>query len=179
MQPAIQAPGAYLFWASNAFNGTVAKFMGPVSSCAQLGQTAKTYDQLPVSRFAWKAQYLDGSPPSRLSRTNYHTVLERPNGTTALIYEECHGQVRCQDDSSSIDCVCDHPDPEIDDQANQLSTSGFSAASGPSLIGNWSSGPLNGGARVTHPAISGPRTNNAYLLFFMRGKKIWYTRIKE
>lgn len=172
-EPMLTRDGAYLFWASNAFNGTVAKFMGPVSSCSQLDQNAKTYDQLPDSRFAWKAQYLAGSPSTSLSRTNYHTVLERPNGTTALIYERCHGQEKCiEEDPSSIDCDCGYQD-------NQLSTSGFSAGSGPSLIGNWSSGPLNGGARVTHPAISGPRTNNAYLLFFMRGKKIWYTRIKE
>ena len=185
-EPAMTRDGEYLFWASNAWAGgsTMAEYIGPETSCTQLMQSPKAYSNLPNSRFAWKDQYTSGSTSQRTSRTNYHAILEKydvnDKGPTALIFEECQGQTNCLVPSDR-DCVCEG-------QNEWLSTTGFSAGGAPTTITSLGSGPLNTTnglgvpVRVTHPAISGrqaPPPDGRWLLFFMRGKKIWYTMISE
>lgn len=174
-EPMLTRNGLYLFWASNAFKGGVAKYLKSNLACGQLSQSAKTYDNLPAGDFAWRDQYGSTSQNEDETRTtNYHTVIERPNGDTALIFEECHGKIACNGDPNNRDCEClDH---------NQhLSTTGFEGNQQPVEITSCCSTKLNGNFRTTHPAIAGPRNaqTNSWVLFYMRGKKIWYTKIKE
>jgi len=178
-EPFLTRDGQYLFWASNAWEGTgrVAHYIYTGTACAQLQQSPTPYDNLSSSKFAWKDQYTSGFTYQKTSRTNYHTVAERTSdGKTALIFEQCVGQTACDPlQFGNRDCACDG-------QNDFLSTTGFAAGGQPTAITNWSSGPLNvAGGRVSHPAISGPQNTNdgSWLLFFMKGKKIWYTKVKE
>lgn len=186
IEPMLTRDGQYLFWSSNAFNGgRIAKYIGPVSPCTQIDQIAETYDQLDWVRFPWKDQYTLGAAKEMTSKTNYHTLVERPDKTSALIFTACDGQEKCPDsenpDLSYRDCVCV-------DQSKKLSTTGFSGGNtvGPTLIEDLESEGLNNsGNRVAHPAISGPQNpvDDSWLLFFMRKKNgfkgIWYTKIAE
>ncbi len=185
-EPAMTRDGKYLFWASNAwgFPGTMAEYIGPESSCTQLMQSPAAYSTLPSNRFAWKDQYTTGSTNRLTSRTNYHQILEKLHptnqGATALIFEECQGQTECVVPQDR-DCECEAQD-------EWLSTTGFTAGGAPTLIENLSGTSavlhktMSSGkrVRVTHPAISGPQTaDGRWLLFYMRGKSIWYTMISE
>jgi len=155
----------------------VAHYIFTDTACAQLQQSPPPYDNLSSSKFAWKDQYTSSFTYQKTSRTNYHTILERTSdGKTALVFEQCVGQTACDTlQFGNRDCECDG-------QNDYLSTTGFAAGGQPTPITNWSSGPLNVvGGRVSHPAISGPQntTGDSWLLFFMKGKKIWYTKVKE
>lgn len=194
-EPALTRDGKYLFWASNGWAGGVAEYMGGdgFARCSQLDQSRTSYANLPGQRFAWKDQYL-GSPATSTSRTNYHTVIERFHfddaGDTALIFERCHGQVSCAQ-GGVRDCECLGPDENEDgvpDDKVRLWTTGFEAAPGPYLIDRCEGCTGNEGiwkeqGRTTHPAVAGPENTDSgrdgWLLFFMRGKKIWYTKIAE
>lgn len=182
-EPFFSRNSEYFFWASNAWGGigNVAHYIGPETlRCSQAMQTPKEYDTLPASgtpRFSWRDQYIDNgtyaSQRVKTSRTNYHTLVEKSSGRTALIFEECQGQVPCaQAGAGSRDCWCD-------DNNEFLSTTGFLANGQPSNIVDHPGGPINVG-RATHPAISGGQNaDGSWLLFYMRGKKIWYTKVKE
>ncbi len=183
-EPMMTRDGQYLFWASNAWGGQnrMAHAIGPVSACTQLQQTPVPYSDLAASRFAWKDQYAGTPTYTKTSRTNYHAVVERRDGTVALIFEECQGQIHCDlAQPGNRDCECEL------NQNQWFSTTGFAAGGQPTLIANHSSGPLNASTsqgvpiRVTHPAISGPQhaTNNSWILFFMRDRRIYYTKLKE
>lgn len=206
-EPALTRDGKYLFWASSGWtNGKVAEYIGGegFARCSQVDQGRQSYANLPDSgqRFAWKDQYLPLGNTSSTSRTNYHTVVERSHvndeGATALIFEKCHGQVLCQD-GGLRDCECLESDANNDDKDDRrLWTTGFDASGGPYPIENcngcsgnaalWKTQPKTESNpttqfRSTHPAIAGPEYTTAgrdgWLLFFMRGKKIWYTKIAE
>jgi hypothetical protein len=178
-EPMLTRDGRYLFWASNAFAGTEARFIEVASPCTMLNEASQNYGNLPGNRFAWVDQYTVGALADLTSRTNYHTVVERPDGKTALIFERCHAQqeVECLEDPSSRYCDCE---PNY----GSLQTTGFTAVGEPHPIqpccaatGKELNRPT---VRYTHPAISGPRNaDGSWLLFFMRGKKIWYTKIAE
>lgn len=184
-EPMLTRDGKYLFWTSNAFTakGTYAKYIYRDLPCTQLNQTPTLYSSLPASQFKWRDQYI--STPSttaqKTAKTNYHTVLEQPGFTeSALIFEQCAGQVDCDDnnpDPGNRDCQCKP-------QNNKLSTSGFAANGKPYIIcngtitGTESGGQLNPtNQRTTHPAIAGPKGNHGWVLFYMRQKNIWYTKI--
>lgn len=177
-EPMLTRDGRYLFWASNAFNGgNVARYIGPVASCTQVNQTPRSYATLPSNLFPWKDQYSQGFTETRTGKSNYHTVVERPNGVSALIFETCSGQVDCAaGGSDNRDCRCK-------EQKKKLSTTGFADGNdvGPTLITNCcGSRALNrSGVRLTHPATSPRHANGTWTLFYMRGKKIWYTKIME
>ncbi len=179
-EPMLTRDGTHLFWASNAFNGgNMARFMGPSAACSQIGQAPKLYSQLSSSRFAWKDQYASGATYMRTSKTNYHTVIEKPNGQTALIFTGCDGQTSCnRSQMGNRECECQ-------DQSAMLSTTGFGGGNHPPTLissSGWTGqAGINTAGRATHPAIAGPQRSfdKSWLLFFMRGKKIWYTKIAE
>ncbi|MEM9554261.1 MAG: hypothetical protein AAGC60_08380 [Acidobacteriota bacterium] len=181
IEPMVTRDGKYLFWASNKWGGTgrVAEYIFSSTACGMINQTPQPYTSLPVGEFGWEDQYSGPQPiKQRTSRTNYHAMVELLNGRKAFIFEECQGQVQCGVDPTppSRDCDCDADN-------EQLSTTGFFAGGGPTVIANRAG--LSGnqllwvpGGRTTHPVISGPRNpDGSWLLFFMRGKKIWYTKI--
>lgn len=195
-EPALTRDGKYLFWASNGWtNGGIAEYIGGegFARCGQTTQSRKSYLQLPDNgRFAWKDQY-DGSPANATSRTNYHTVIERFHledaGDTALIFERCHGQLTCgQGGGRDCDCLGENSSGEtVTNDKQSLWTTGFEAPA-PYRIENCSGCTGNAGiwkdpGRTTHPAVAGPENTDSgrdgWLLFFMRGKKIWYTKIAE
>lgn len=177
-EPMLTRDGRFLFWASNNFIGTQARYIGPVSACTQLNQSSTPYSQLPSGRFPWVDQYTFPVPSHATSRTNYHHVLERPqNGTTALLFEKCSAQqnVSCDDDPTSRYCDCK---PKYEN----ISTTGFTPGLEPEEITNCCGAELNKPPdwRETHPAVSGDlNADGSWLLFFKRGKKIWFTKISE
>ncbi len=188
-EPMLTSDGHYLFWGSNAFNGGIAEYLYSSSPCGHLTGNPLPYSDLPSS-FAWKDQYTEAVPAFATSNTNYHTLLERSDGQTALIFENGHGKVACLEgrpyvgdadepcagsNSQNQDCLfkCRH---------NDFWTTGFDRFQQPEVIQSWSNGPLNlPHIRVSHPAIAGPQNSaqKSWVLFFMRGKKIWYTKIAE
>ena len=176
-EPYMTENGKYLFWASNAWGGTgrVSHFIGPLSACTQLQQTPRPFNDLPVGRFAWKDQYTTGPLHQRTSRTNYHSLISRQDAKTALIFEQCRGQTGCvPGQAGNRQCECETQD-------DSLSTTGFDAGGRPTPIANFPVSPLNPvGGRASHPAVSGNQNpDGSWLLFYMRGKKIWYTKIAE
>lgn len=180
-EPMLTRDGRYLFWASSVFYGTIARFIGPVTACTQLLQTSKPYSLLPADEFEFVDQYTTGTTQERTSRTNYHTVVERLDGKKALIFETCYGQVELEQSSCPPGNVPYYRDCQCGKYVDQLMSTGFEPNGEPDEIENCCSAPLNGTQRVTHPAISGPQRaqDGSWLLFFMRGKKIWYTKITE
>ena len=176
-EPMLTLDGRYMFWASSDFIRAQARFIGPVDACTQLNQPTDSYSELPSDRFSWKDQYTFIDPVHATSRTNYHSIIEEPNGgPTALLFERCHPQqaLPCNDDPSSRYCDCA---PNY----NDLSTTGFRSGREPGLIADCcGSGELNtSNKRESHPAVSGPRdSQGSWLLFFKRSSKIWYTKVK-
>lgn len=175
-EPAFSRDSRYFFWASNAWGGAgnAARYIGPHDQCGQLMQAPKPYSTLPASGsgssyFPWKDQYAE------TSRTNYHTLIEMHTGRTALIFEECHGQT-----PGARDTWCQNNN-------DLLSTTGFIANGQPSNIvdtGWWPSGKnihRGTGTRASHPAVSGGQNtaDGSWLFFYMQGKRIYYTKLKQ
>lgn len=190
-EPMMTRDGKFFFWASNA--GTfspLARYIEVSQACTQLNQSATQYSSLPSNRFKWVDQYTTGATHDRTRSTNYHTVLEKgsiANSETALIFERCNelDRERCADDPNSRYCDCVSTDSDAVPLAKRygvLMSTGFDASSEPAPIKGCYSPSLNQDypGRDTHPAISGPPTpGGTWLLFFMRGKKVWYTNIAE
>ncbi len=183
-EPMVTPDGKYLFWASNKWTGqgNMAEYLYNATACSQTTQTPTSYSNLPQSKFAWKDQYSDSSKQTKelTSRTNYHAVLEEAStGRIAFIFEECQGQIQCALDPASPNRDCD-----CDAENDRFSTTGFEIGAEPTPIANRAG--LSGTSllwqsprRSTHPAFSGPQNpDGSWLLFFMRGKMIWYTKIK-
>lgn len=194
-EPMMNRDGTILFWASNAWGGQgrVAHKLGPMAACMQgtntTNNTPTPYDTLPSNHYQWKDQYTATPDYTATSRTNYHAVIERENGRSALIFEECKGKEHCDlGEPGNRDCECNNHN-------NWFSTTGFDAVGVPTRIAN-----LNNAApvydptllasmkpngfepwRVTHPAVAGPQhpTKKTWLFFFMRSRKIYYTMLKE
>ena len=190
-EPMLTRDGKFLFWASNAPGfSPMARYIEVSQECTQLNQPATQYSQLPSNRFPWVDQYTVGADWDRTRSSNYHTVLEKgsiANSQTALIFERCNELQRryCADDPHSRYCDCvsvDDPNVLLNQRYGVLMSTGFEAGEQPAPILGCTSAPLNQDypGRDTHPAISGPPTpGGTWLLFFMRGKKVWYTNIAE
>ena len=197
-EPMLTRDGRFLFWASNAPGfSPLARYIEVSQACTQLNEASVQYSQLPSSRFAWVDQYTAGQNWDRTRSTNYHSVLEKgsiDNSQTALIFERCNQlqrrdcgghQCDCVEDPLSRYCDCvsvDDPSVPLAERFGVLMSTGFQAGKEPAPILGCTSSPLNQDypGRDTHPAVSGPPTlGGTWLLFFMRGKKIWYTNISE
>lgn len=190
-EPALTRDGRFLFWASNAPSfSPMARYIEVSQACTQLGQPATAYSSLPSNRFAWVDQYTNGANWDRSRSTNYHTLLEKgpiDSSTTALIFERCNELQRrtCAEDPNGRYCDCvsvDDPAVPLAERYGVLMSTGFAAAEQPAPILGCFNPALNQiyPGRDTHPAISGPPTpGGTWLLFFMRGKKVWYTTIAE
>lgn len=176
-EPFVSPDNKKLFWASNVWYepGVMAKYIESSTTCGMTTSTPKDYSTLPSGTYAWKDQYDSGFSYQRTSTTNYHSILQRSDGKTALLFEQCEGQYDCNtSQTGNRQCECDQ-------DRDWLATTGFTSGDTPSTIVNGPSGVLNPtNIRVSHPAVSGPQNaDGSWLLFFMRGKKIWYTKIKE
>lgn len=195
-EPMMSRDGQILFWASNAWGGkgNQAHMLGPMTACTQGTTPAKDspqpYDMLPGNHYAWKDQYTAPANYMATSRTNYHTVITRETGRSALIFEECHAQDGCNldDIANSRECQCQE-DP------NWFSTTGFDGGGKPTRIANLNDAtPVYDPTllasmkpsgvspwRVTHPAVAGPQhpTKKTWLFFFMRSRQIYYTMLRE
>lgn len=190
-EPMLTRDGRFLFWASNASSfSPMARYIEVSQACTQLNQASSQYSDLPSNRFAWVDQYVTGANYDRTRSTNYHTVLEKgsiANSQTALIFERCNElqRVRCADDLHSRYCDCvstDDSSVPLNQRYGVLMSTGFEAGEEPAPILGCFNPALNQDypGRDTHPAISGPPTpGGTWLLFFMRGKKVWYTTIGE
>ena len=179
-EPFFSRDSRYFFWAgSYGFGGMglESHFMGSYDGCSQINQAPKPYQMLPTAsggpRFYWKDQY---AGIADTAYTNYHTLAEMTNGRTALIFEECRGKR-----AGARETWC-----TTAPNNNTLSTTGFTAGGAPSNIddqGWWPNNRrihLGRGTRATHPAISGGQNSDgSWLLFYMQGKDIFYTKIKH
>ena len=104
-------------------------------------------------------------------RLNFaENLLRHQGGRTALIFEGCSGQKKNQG-----------RDLECQPQNNLLSTTGFATGGAPTIITpcQGCGAQLNVGGRFTHPAVAGSASNDRWLLFYMKNKSLWYTRIKR
>lgn len=191
-EPMMTRDGKFLFWASNSPTfSPMARYIEVGQGCTQLNQNPTPYSSLPSNRFAWVDQYTNGFNLDRTRTTNYHTVLERGaigNSKTALIFERCNALVTnttCASNPDSRYCDCVSGDNQSVPYSNRfgvLMSTGFEVGEQPAMIKGCYTPALNQqiGGRDTHPAISGPQSGDGrWLMFFMRGKRIWYTIIGE
>lgn len=191
-EPMMTRDGKFLFWASNAPSfSPMARHIEVGQACTQLNQNPTPYSSLPSHRFAWVDQYTNGFNIDRTRTTNYHTVLERGaigNSKTALIFERCNALVTnttCASNPDSRYCDCVSADDQSVPYSNRfgvLMSTGFEVGEQPAPIKGCYNPALNQqiGGRDTHPAISGPQSQDGrWLMFFMRGKRVWYTIIGE